>query len=107
MSTAGVNILMLTLYMVMIVFSVKFVEYIKNLRQIFQRLGKSRVKLQLDKSKFLRKDFEFLVQLFTPEDIKPKLHKVEAMKKFPTSKTAYEIKSSLVKITKPFTNCLI
>lgn len=102
-----------------IVYSTNLEEHIKNLKLVFQRLRDARMKVQPDKSEFLRKDVEFLGHVITPNGIKPNPQKIEAIRKFPIPKTSKQIKSFLgllgyyrrfikdfAKITKPFTNCL-
>lgn len=74
--------------------------------------------MNLDKSKFLRKEVLFLGHIITPEAIKPNEEKIQAIQKFPLPKTQKEIKSFLgllgyfskfiknfAHVTKPFTVC--
>ena len=102
-----------------IIFSTSLEEHIANLRLVFDQLRRSRLKIQIDKSEFLRKEVEFLGHVITPQGIKPNPRKIEAIQKFPIPRTAKEIKSFLgligyyrrfikdfSKITKPFTKCL-
>lgn len=102
-----------------IIFSANLEEHVKNLKLLFKRLREAKLKIQLDKSEFLRKEVEFLGHVVTPEGIRPNPRKIEAMQKFPIPKTSKEIKSFLgllgyyrrfiqnfAKLTKPFTNCL-
>lgn len=102
-----------------IIFSTSLQEHISNLTQVFQKLRDSKLKIQLDKSEFLRQNVEFLGHVITPNGIKPNPNKIKAIEKFPIPTTAKEIKSFLgllgfyrkfikdfAKITKPFTKCL-
>lgn len=102
-----------------IIFSTSLQEHIANLRQVFLKLRDSKLKIQLDKSEFLRQNVEFLGHVITPQGIKPNPNKIRAIQNFPIPKTAREIKSFLgllgfyrkfikdfSKITKPFTKCL-
>lgn len=102
-----------------IIFSTGLDEHIRNLKLVFKKLREARLKIQLDKSEFLRKEVEFLGHIITAEGIKPNKNKIEAIKKFPIPKTPREIKSFLglvgyyrkfiknfAKITKPLTQCL-
>ena len=102
-----------------IIFSTSLEEHIKHLKLVFEKLREARLKIQLDKSEFLRTEVEFLGHLITRKGIKPNPKKIEAIQKFPIPKTAKEIKSFLgllgyyrkcingfAKITKPFTKCL-
>lgn len=102
-----------------IIFSTSLQEHIQNLKQVFSKLRESKLKIQLDKSEFLKQNVEFLGHVITPQGIKPNPNKIRAIKNFPIPKTAREIKSFLgllgfyrkfikdfAKITKPFTKCL-
>lgn len=102
-----------------IIFSPSLEEHIKHLQQVFEKLRESRLKIQLDKSEFLRTEVEFLGHMITKDGIKPNPKKIIAIQKFPIPRTAKEIKSFLgllgyyrrfikgfAKLTKPFTKCL-
>ena len=102
-----------------IVFSGSLQEHIQHLGNIFQRILTANLKLQIDKSDFLRKEIEYLGHVVTQEGVKPNPLKIEAIKKFPLPKTQKEIKSFLglmgyyrkfikdfAKITKPLTKQL-
>lgn len=102
-----------------IIFSTSLQEHIANLKLIFDKLRQSRLKIQLDKSEFLRKEVEFLGHIVTPEGVKPNPNKIKVIQNFPIPKTARDIKSFLgllgyyrrfikdfAKLTKPFTKCL-
>ena len=102
-----------------VVFSTSLQEHIEKLKQVFERFRACQLKIQLDKSEFLKKEAEFLGHIITPEGIKPNPKKLEAIRKYPIPKTTKEIKSFLgligyyrkfikdfAKITKPITKCL-
>lgn len=102
-----------------IIFSTSLQEHISNLKQVFQKLRDSKLKIQLDKSEFLKQNVEFLGHVITPQGIRPNPNKIKAIQKFPLPSTAKEIKSFLgllgfyrkfikdfAKLTKPFTKCL-
>ncbi|XP_076269006.1 uncharacterized protein LOC143201674 [Rhynchophorus ferrugineus] len=102
-----------------IIFSTSLQEHLESLRKVFDRLTSYNLKIQLDKSEFLKKSVEFLGHVITPEGIKPNPKKVSAIKNFEIPKTPKEIKSFLgligfyrkfiknfAKITKPLTQCL-
>lgn len=94
-------------------------DMIHNLRTVFDRLRASNMKVQLDKSEFLRKEVLYLGHTITKEGLKPNNDKIQAVLDYPLPKTTTEIKSFLglvgyyrrfikdfAKITKPMTNCL-
>ena len=94
-------------------------EHIQNIKIVFQRLREANLKLQLDKSEFLRKEVAYLGHIITTEGIKPNPDKIETIKKLTLPKNQKEIKSFLgflgyyrrfikdfSKLTKPFTKCL-
>lgn len=102
-----------------IIFSTSLQEHITNIKTVFSRLRENNLKIQLDKSEFLRKSVEFLGHVITPDGIKPNPRKIEAIQKFPIPRTPKEIKSFLgligyyrkfiknfAQLTKPLTNCL-
>lgn len=78
-----------------VVFSKSLEEHKQHLQRIFSKVREFNLKIQLDKSEFLRKDVEFLGHVITPEGIKPNPTKIEAIEKFPLPKTTKEIKSFL------------
>jgi hypothetical protein len=59
-----------------IVFSTSLQEHISNSKLIFKKLREYRLKVQLDKCEFLRKEVEFLGHIVTPEGIKPNPKKI-------------------------------
>lgn len=65
------------------------------MRIIFQILEKANLKIQLDKTEFLKQETEFLGHIVTKEGLKPNPKKVEAISKFPIPKTIKEIQSFL------------
>lgn len=102
-----------------IIFSASLDEHIANLKSVFKKFREYNLKVQLDKSEFLRKEVEFLGHVITADGIKPNPKKIIAIQNFPIPKTVREIKSFLgllgyyrrfikdfAKITKPFTQCL-
>lgn len=94
-------------------------EHIENIRKIFKRLKQYNLKIQIDKSEFLRKEVAYLGHIVSQDGIKPNPTKIEAVKNYPIPKTQKEIKSYLgllgyyrkfipdfSKLTKPLTKCL-
>lgn len=102
-----------------IIFSTSLEEYIIRLKQIFNRLREANFKVQLDKSKFLKKEVAYLGHIITPSGVKPNPAKINAIKNFSIPNIQKEIKSFLgllgyyrrfikdfAKATKPMTTCL-
>ena len=102
-----------------IVFGTSLQEHMENLRVIFERLRENNLKIQLDKSEFLRKEVAYLGHIISEEGIRPNPDKINAVKNYPIPKTAKEIKaylgllgyyrkfiSNFAKLTKPMTKCL-
>lgn len=102
-----------------IVYSTSLQEHLENLTKIFTCLQKYNMKIQLDKSEFLRKEVAFLGHVVTPEGVKPNPSKISAIKTWPIPKTDKELRGFLgilgyyrkfiqdfAKIAKPLTNCL-
>lgn len=102
-----------------IIYSASLQQHIQDLKVVFKKLKMSNLKMQQDKSEFLRKEIDFLGHIVTPEGIKPNPKKIEAIKKFPLPTTRTHIKSfigllsyyrkfikDLAKITKPLTKQL-
>lgn len=76
-----------------VTFSKSLDEHILHLKLIFGKLLKYNLKLQLDKSEFLRKNVPFLGHVITPEWIKPNEEKIKAIQKYPLPRIQKEIKS--------------
>lgn len=102
-----------------IVYSTSLQEHVENLKKVFQKLREANLKVQIDKSEFLRKEIDFLGHVVTTEGIKPNPAKIHVIKEFPIPKSQKEIKSFLgllgyyrkfikdfAKLTKPLTQCL-
>lgn len=102
-----------------IIFSTSLQEHIENLKKVFHKLRTANLKVQLDKSEFLKKEIAFLGHLVTTNGIRPNPDKVQAIMNFPIPRTTKEIKSFLgllgyyrkfikdfAKLTKPLTECL-
>ena len=102
-----------------IIFSPSLEEHIKSLRIVFDRLRRTNLKVQLDKSEFLRKEVLYLGHMITKDGLKPNDDKIKAVLDFPLPKTTKEIKSFLgligyyrrfirdfARITQPLTACL-
>lgn len=102
-----------------IVFSTSLQEHIQKLRTVFDRLRQTNLKVQLDKSEFLRKEVLYLGHTITKDGLKPNNDKITAVLNYPLPKTTTEIKSFLgligyyrrfikdfARITQPLTACL-
>lgn len=102
-----------------IVFNTSLQEHIESLDRVLKRLSEANLKVQLDKSEFLRRQTEFLGHIVTPQGIKPNPNKIKAIINYPIPKTEKQIKQFLglagfyrkfiqnfSNITKPLTQCL-
>lgn len=78
-----------------IIFSSSLDEHIKDITKILQTLRDANLKVQCDKSEFLRKEVEFLGHIVTTEGVKPNPAKVDAVVNWPIPKTPKELKSFL------------
>lgn len=100
-----------------VVFGKTLEEAIKNLETILNTLQKANLKVQPDKSEFLKKSVEFLGYVITENGIKPNSKKIEAIEKWPEPRTIKELRGFLgligyyrrfvkdfAKIAKPLTN---
>lgn len=102
-----------------IVFSSSLEEHLEKLRAVFDRLRQTNLKVQLDKSDFLRKEVAYLGHTITSEGLKPNNDKIHAILNYPIPRTLTEIRSFLgligyyrrfikdfAKITNPLSSCL-
>lgn len=102
-----------------IVFSTSLNEHVKDITMVLQTLRDANLKVQCDKSEFLRKEVEFLGHTVTTQGVRPNSKKIEAVKNWPLPKTPKELKSFLgtisyyrrfipgfAKIAKPLTSML-
>ena len=89
------------------------------MKLIFVELKNYSLKIQVDKSEFLRKEVPFFGHVITPEEMKPTPEKIDAIVRYPVPKTLTELRSYLsftgfyrrfirdyVKIAKPLTKVL-
>ena len=61
-------------------------EHLENIRKIFQTLRQANLKVQINKSNFLRKEVEYLGHIVTENGVKPNPNKIAAIKNFPITK---------------------
>lgn len=102
-----------------IIFSSSLQEHVQKLRTVFDRLRQTNLKIQLDKSEFLRKEVLYLGHTITKDGLKPNSDKIDAVLNYPLPKTTTDIRSFLglvgyyrrfikdfSKVTQPLTACL-
>lgn len=102
-----------------VIFSRSLQEHLHHIKLIFKKIEYYNLKVQLDKSEFLRKEVAFLGHIITPEGIKPNPSKIKAVQEYPLPKNIKEIRAFLgligyyrrfimnfAKIVTPFTRCL-
>ena len=70
-------------------------DYLTKVEQVLQRLHKAGLKVNANKSKFCRKEVEYLGYLVTREGIKPQAKKVQAIHNMATPQTRKELRSFL------------
>lgn len=78
-----------------IIFSTSLDEHINSIRLIFAKLEEANLKVQLDKSEFMKKETEFLGHIVTQHGIKANPKKIQCVVNFPLPKTPKEIKQFL------------
>lgn len=78
-----------------IVFSTSLHEHLESLTKVFQRLKEANLKIQLDKSEFMKRETNFLGHVVTQDGIKPNPEKIICVQKFPLPTTQKEIKQFL------------
>lgn len=78
-----------------LVFSVSLQEHLDRLRRVFDRLRAANLKIQVDKTEFLKQELLYLGHIITPEGVRPNPDKIRAIKEYPMPKTKSEIKRFL------------
>lgn len=78
-----------------IIFSSSLQEHMSNLAMVLERLDKYDLKIQLDKSEFLRKEVAFLGHIVTPEGVKPNPDKIKAVREWPLPSNEKELRGFL------------
>lgn len=102
-----------------IVYSVSLQEHLVALKRVFTTLRQSNLKIQLDKTEFLKREAEYLGHIISDKGVRPNPKKISAIQNFPIPQTTKQIKSFLgltgyyrkfiknyAKIAKPMTNFL-
>ena len=57
-----------------IIFSTSL-QHIENLNSVFEKIRNANLKIQIEKSEFLKKEVSFLGHIVTPEGVKPSTEK--------------------------------
>lgn len=78
-----------------IIFSTSLQEHLESITKIFQRLKEVNLKIQLDKSEFMKRETSFLGHVVTESGIKPNPDKISCVQKFPLPTTQKQIKQFL------------
>lgn len=78
-----------------LIFSTSLDEHLINLRKILKRLREAKLKIQMDKCNFLRKQTDFLGHILTPDGVKPNPKKVEIIQNLKLPHSQKKIKSFL------------
>lgn len=78
-----------------IIFSSSLQEHAKNLAQVLEKLKDARLKIQLDKCEFFRKETQFLGHTVSEEGVRPNSDKIEAIKQWPMPTCEKEVRQFL------------
>ena len=78
-----------------IIFSDTKEEHLKRLEAVFQKLCAAGLKLKPSKCFFFREEIEYLGQVVSGKGISTNPKKIEAVSKWPTPKTVYDVRSFL------------
>ncbi|KAL4153814.1 hypothetical protein QTP88_001647 [Uroleucon formosanum] len=78
-----------------IIYALNLEDHSRKLKEVFDRLRESNLKLQPSKCSFLRKEVNYLGHVITDKGVRPNPQKIDCVVKFPTPTNAKEIKSFL------------
>jgi len=78
-----------------IIYALNLEDHSRKLREVFDRLRESNLKLQPSKCSFMRKEVNYLGHVITDKGVRPNPQKIDCVVKFPTPTNAKEIKSFL------------
>ena len=78
-----------------IIYSRTFEDHLKHLREVFTRIRKAGLRLNLEKCKFWMQRLPFLGHIVTPQGIAPDPSKVDAVQKLSPPKTVTQLRSFL------------
>ena len=78
-----------------IIFSSSLQEHTTNLAQVLKKLQDARLKIQLDKCEFFRKETQFLGHTVSEEGVRPNSDKIEAIQKWSIPKNHKEVRQFL------------
>ena len=70
-------------------------EHLKRLEAVFKKLAAAGLKLNLSKCFFFKEEIDYLRHVVSGEDISTNAKKVEAVTKWPTPQTVYDVRSFL------------
>lgn len=78
-----------------IIFSTSLQEHAENLDKVLKALTKFNMKIQLDKSEFLKRETAFLGHIVTPEGVKCNPDKIRAIESWPLPRNEKELRGFL------------
>ena len=78
-----------------IVFSHTFQDHLLHLRQVFERLAESNLRLKVNKCHFAKKEVEYLGHRLSSKGISPDTSKIETIASYPTPKNPKALRSFL------------
>lgn len=70
-------------------------KHFENLEKVFTTFESANLKVQLDKSEFLKEEIEFLGFMVSTNGIKPNLKKIQSILEFPPPQTLKDLRSAL------------
>ena len=70
-------------------------EHLKRLEAVFQKLAAAGLKLKHSKCFFFKEEIDYLAHVVSEKGISTKPKKVEAVTKWPTPQTVYDVRSFL------------
>lgn len=78
-----------------IIFSTSLQEHVESLEKVLKALTKFNMKIQLDKSEFLKRETAFLGHVVTPMGVKANPEKIRAIENWPLPKNETELRGFL------------
>lgn len=78
-----------------IIFSSSLQTHLKDLKQVFAKLKDARLKIQLDKCEFFRRETQFLGHTVSEDGVRPNSEKIETIKNWPLPRCEKDVRQFL------------